>query len=353
MRRLRGLASLLVACPVLFTGGCLLSGDDEGDGGGARRAGPELTVSIDSVYAWFPVDPGRTWEWNRAPEGTWEHVWDASVDVAEFGASGSSVHVAFVRPSEGGTPRIGTLRELAAGATVYFWTEDLRTGSWNLKPLPAGQLRVRDDGVGVRMWDSAAGWVYAYAPTHERFWLGTFRTREPGAPEGVVQSRVHYIRDRSQDVAREIEGPLDPEEYAVMHVVIADYLRDWRPDEWYLLTPSATGTLKWEAENLRVLRAEPETVSAYFEARGREVDLRAFGQIGFATADADSFYQAPHDAALFNIRLSGVGFNPARDQALLYGSYDCGSLCAEGEVLLLEKIDGCWLIRDRVQMWIS
>jgi hypothetical protein len=344
----RFLAAVLLAGAAVVSGGCLFSEDEET---ATETVRPTLLVSVDSVYAWFPVDPGQTaWTWNAVAEGAWEYVWEASVVVRDWG---NSLHFAFVRPSEGGPPQTGSLREMAAGASPYFWSEDTETGSWVLKPLPAGRIRVTDEGIGVRAWDSVAGWVFAYPPVNENFWVATFKLRDSNQEERVATGRVRYVKDRGQDPARRIRGPLSADEYVVMHVVLADYMRHWRPSPRYVLTPTSTWLSSNEEPGLEVLAADGDTEAAYFAARKLQGDTRALGRIGYAVIDADSFFSAPHDINTFYAGVSRVGFNRARNQALVYGYYHCGGLCGEGEILLLEKIDGYWLIRNRVGLWIS
>jgi hypothetical protein len=52
------------------------------------------------------------------------------------------------------------------------------------------------------------------------------------------------------------------------------------------------------------------------------------------------------------IILSGVGFNPARTQAVFYIDHFCG-LCGGGRYVLMEKINGSWRVRGEHYIWIS
>jgi hypothetical protein len=58
----------------------------------------------------------------------------------------------------------------------------------------------------------------------------------------------------------------------------------------------------------------------------------------------------PHNLGL--IILSGVGFNPSRTQAIFYIEHLCG-LCGGGRYVLMEKINGAWIVRDEHYTWIS
>jgi hypothetical protein len=58
----------------------------------------------------------------------------------------------------------------------------------------------------------------------------------------------------------------------------------------------------------------------------------------------------PHNLGF--IVLSGVGFNPARTQAVFYIDHFCG-LCGGGRYVLMEKVNGAWLVRDEHYTWSS
>ncbi|MFD2787714.1 hypothetical protein [Hymenobacter rubripertinctus] len=63
--------------------------------------------------------------------------------------------------------------------------------------------------------------------------------------------------------------------------------------------------------------------------------------------------QHQRESAARTITLSEVVFNARQDQALLSYGWRCGSRCGFGEVLLVEKTNGRWHIRQAVQTWIS
>jgi hypothetical protein len=51
--------------------------------------------------------------------------------------------------------------------------------------------------------------------------------------------------------------------------------------------------------------------------------------------------------------LSRVGFNQARDHALLGVSTSCGSVCGSGQYMLLTKGNGRWQITEQHRTWVS
>ncbi len=64
-------------------------------------------------------------------------------------------------------------------------------------------------------------------------------------------------------------------------------------------------------------------------------------------------FEAKYSGAREVYFLSRVGFNHARNQALVHVSYECGALCGGGDYVLLEKKFGFWLIQKRHMSWIS
>jgi hypothetical protein len=53
------------------------------------------------------------------------------------------------------------------------------------------------------------------------------------------------------------------------------------------------------------------------------------------------------------LRLSMPVYSPAKDMAVVYFSEDCGGLCAHGEYVVLQQVEGVWRVMRRVQAWTS
>lgn len=51
--------------------------------------------------------------------------------------------------------------------------------------------------------------------------------------------------------------------------------------------------------------------------------------------------------------ISRVGFSWDRKKAILHSSWQCGPLWGEGNLLLLEKKDGKWIVIKKIMTWIS
>ncbi len=73
----------------------------------------------------------------------------------------------------------------------------------------------------------------------------------------------------------------------------------------------------------------------------------------FAQPDGwDSFY-ARYPNAQGHMRLSGVGFNPQMDTALVYVDNMRAPLAGEGFLLLLKQVNGKWSVEGQTMVWIS
>ena len=53
------------------------------------------------------------------------------------------------------------------------------------------------------------------------------------------------------------------------------------------------------------------------------------------------------------IFFSNVGFNDEHSQAFVYAGRSCGGLCGEGEYILLNKVNGRWVIQKEQDLWVS
>lgn len=65
-----------------------------------------------------------------------------------------------------------------------------------------------------------------------------------------------------------------------------------------------------------------------------------------------TFYER-YPASNGYVVLSRVGFNPAKDQALVYVAWMCNERCGEGKVVLLSKREGRWKIENHHLLWVS
>jgi hypothetical protein len=66
---------------------------------------------------------------------------------------------------------------------------------------------------------------------------------------------------------------------------------------------------------------------------------------------AESYKRYPDSVGL--IVLSRVGFNAARNQAMVYIQHVCGGLCGTGHYVLLEKNADQWRVVKESMVWVS
>jgi hypothetical protein len=73
---------------------------------------------------------------------------------------------------------------------------------------------------------------------------------------------------------------------------------------------------------------------------------------GFRKGDIDKTAQAEGNWS-GDIRLSRIGFNSTRDEALVYTESVCGSLCGSGDIFLLRKERDHWEVVAQRNLWVS
>lgn len=348
---LRGvLVVLLVA-----TGGCLFSADDGPPAAPESGWQPELFITPDSVSVWFPFDwpDTTTFRWNVYAEGIREYVMEAVVPVQSVTLV--DVHLAFVRSSDGGAPGHGSFAEMAKDAEGYYWATDPTTGEVLGRAWPFNEIDVLPNGVLLRAFHVFAGWMYANPPRAESFWPVTF-ARHHLFDFKEVHRRADYHHDLAQERARRLDGPLDEDDYIVMDVVLKRYHAG---DSAAVAVLSRTAVLPVAYfpfiegdlidRDMRVLNPDHDTHAAFSVVRLRELDTSSLSQLGYTMVEPG----VPYAPAVLYVQLSAVGYNHARDQALVYGEYYCGNLCGAAEVFLLEKVHGYWVIKNTVELWIS
>jgi hypothetical protein len=59
------------------------------------------------------------------------------------------------------------------------------------------------------------------------------------------------------------------------------------------------------------------------------------------------------DCSIGRISFSNICLNNLRNKGLLYYEFYCGEKCGKGEILLIEKRDGWWMINKKIRLWIS
>jgi len=69
--------------------------------------------------------------------------------------------------------------------------------------------------------------------------------------------------------------------------------------------------------------------------------------------DAWKTFYSKYPASGGYIRLSRIGFNKTKDQAMVSTAWMCNTLCGEGNYVVLTKQDGSWKVLKKVVTWVS
>jgi hypothetical protein len=183
-----------------------------------------------------------------------------------------------------------------------------------------------------------------------------------------VPVRVTNLEDPREGAARAIPGPFTPDEYAIYQTVIDrafnpsfDNSTHYQADLDFLLLIRSThnGPLEREGKLIMILGASDDAMRDYLAQRSVNANMSSLAAMGYRMVDADTL-RAQRDRAMRertpwprSVGVSLIGFNGARDQALVYVETSTGNLGGKGEVIRLDKVDGEWLPTWRVELWIS
>ncbi|MGC1659905.1 MAG: hypothetical protein WA737_07805 [Candidatus Acidiferrales bacterium] len=171
----------------------------------------------------------------------------------------------------------------------------------------------------------------------------------------------------------------DPDEYAVWSALLSAEVGNENTHELIIVdhTISTTKTpftgLSWgmTTTGRRNPEVQPAT-RADFDSKNKEMavivsqfdlkwpfalvsdeELRAvFGDDSKDQAGWKRFYEK-YPGALGVFAVSRVGFNAARDQAMVYEIYKGGYLSGHGKFLVMSKRNGQWQLEKEILMWLS
>ena len=125
-----------------------------------------------------------------------------------------------------------------------------------------------------------------------------------------------------------------------------------RDDLRQMLSPVSPSTV----DAFRGNNKEPETLKEAFKLKVKYTLLgnNEWGEYfkGDVIKGWEEFYRKNPGASGY-IRLSRVGFNPERDEALVYVEHGCGATCGTGNYALLTKSEKGWRVKRMVQLWIA
>jgi hypothetical protein len=113
-------------------------------------------------------------------------------------------------------------------------------------------------------------------------------------------------------------------------------------------------------ENYNILNKESVALKNDFSFSSK-VNLASDAELKpvLETFKADGSRKAYKDALMKKyettilIRLSRVGFNKSRNQALIHVGYICGAVCGNGRYIILSKNKDGWVIKRTIPTWVS
>src|SRR5215469_721922 len=160
-----------------------------------------------------------------------------------------------------------------------------------------------------------------------------------------------------------LHGPEDPEEaWEGKQMLIADLTTAPFPDK-------PEGQANWGFRSNSKAAPSRETFSDYVEKAHSTCavkpefgdphsykiierdEVNNFFKKGTGKGWQEFYKRYPKSAGYW--QFSRPGYNSTRDEALLYVSHSCGSLCGTGHLYLLSKQSGKWTVKNRVMLWIS
>jgi hypothetical protein len=80
---------------------------------------------------------------------------------------------------------------------------------------------------------------------------------------------------------------------------------------------------------------------------GKGQNLQKKGAAGWK----DYFKRYPKSSGYWSF--SPVGYDTKGSEALVYVGHHCGGRCGTGQLELLAKENGHWIVKNRVMLWIS
>lgn len=341
-------ALIALSLVALVVGGCILSSDD---GAPPARTGwqPELWITPDSVSAYFPNDwPDTTlFTWNHyVHQGVPEYIMEAVVRLSTVRPL--DAHFEFLRESDGSTPHSGTFLDMAMGARGVWWVTDAVTGVSTAPGYGHMEIHLLESGVLVRLtgWDAEV--IDGFPPKVDQLWPVTFLRHGALFDKKSVSGSVHYRHDLAQRLARQVDGPLYPDDYVVLDLAIKAFASQGWPRP-LVVTESIVVRRPFEDYAYAYLGLDNDTRAAFETATTKQWDLTALSQLGYEMV-ADN---TPLTSGDLQIAASAVGYNHEKTEAVVYVTTYCGNLCAEGDLLVFDKINGYWRLKREELLWIS
>lgn len=329
----------------------------------AADSGAVAIVSKDSLSFRIPAyDANDVWKWNALPKGTFEYEWVFDIPVNERTSPPKNRigHFAVIQESLGPPIVYGDLSELINNSKIYFWVTEEQPGEVSIiRKMDTFVKPTYENGV-IKFTFHQPTWVESV--TRYRPEVMTLRGCYADGKKYEEPVSVINLKDPREQKARSISGPFTADEYAIYQTVIDRALKEakrYQPQlKIFIMNPSFCKDLfSNEENNLKVLKADDDTVADYLKKRTVESDLSSLEALGYFVLSTEAFYLTRGVGmdrdAMCGVRVSRIGFNSNRTQAIIYCGHFCVRGSSEGEGIFLKKLNDEWLIERRVTFFMS
>ena len=260
-------------------------------------------------------------------------------------------------------------------------------------------VRLHDEAT-LAWGDDACKWLSSVTPT---FSDGVLRCNF-GRMEGIIRLRpldarvrvmhadgsgykefvqVVYLPDPRAQLARSLAGPLSVDECAIYQRVLdsalphddgwgdeivlpppapgqaPDQVPTPRVQHYLVITPTTDrGPLPGEADRLAPLGVDEDCIADFLQNRSIAVDLSSLKPLGYDMMERTALEEvirardARRQRVAFHVEVSLVGFNAARDQAIVLVAKSYGG-SSDSDVIHLDKVDGEWLVTRRLNLYFG
>jgi hypothetical protein len=313
---------------------------------------PWAALAKDSAVFFFPLDTNTEWTSNVLPQDSLEYMWIVRLGWPD-GRNRSDIGLKKV--SSGGAKQVENIESLITECKQGHWYGLPHVESkwfWRYIPL---DTRILGNGLVIKVTETAV----VERIIHNAPGGVVFVDKDLDTPARSRNGRLVYLPDPEESRAREISGHLSSDEYAVYQTVLTRSGHHHKIEVVLALTTvGITKNTRRALERMEI--PDATTRDSFLRVSNQAVELDALSQIGFTVLDADyvpyrveAENRDERSPRLALARVSRVGFNTARDEAVVYMSYSCGDLCGKALLIALQRRAGRWYIVERRLVWIS
>ncbi len=176
-----------------------------------------------------------------------------------------------------------------------------------------------------------------------------------------VQKRIESNEyDVYNVVLKELFIKPDTKQLVIYKFTSGEFIGERQSSQFQILDRENTPIEAETIENYNALNKESVKLKYDFDISSK-VNLATDAELKpvLETFETDGSGKAYKDALMKKyettiiIRLSRVGFNKSKNQALIHVGYICGSVCGEGRYIILSKKKDQWIIKRTIMSWIS